>query len=119
MNIRAIQQLERKAPTGAPSPNEAFNSVVAHLVEQPETLYIGRRLVVLTYAALENCGLVELTVVVAYRLDFVYPVSTFCRGMICNTQCICRMGFYKPMFFPCVFGEVPFGFPDWDIQLLS
>ena len=71
LDLGAIQPAKQERTGGSSAPYEALDTVVEHLVKQPEPEDVLRRLIVFADAALENRCLVDLPIMVAHRLDGV------------------------------------------------
>lgn len=80
----AIKRSEQEAATGAPAPDEALLTLVAHLVKQPKPFDIFGRLVAFADTTLQDGSLMQLAIMAAlcswrlwYRTGFtVYCLST-------------------------------------------
>ena len=125
MNHFSTKSLEHEAPSSSAPRDETFDTVVLHLIPQPETLYILGGLVVFTNAALENSSLVQLPIVVPHRNN---PVGLFyrCEAVVysyilspfaeCNSNRIVDVGLWQlQQLHPGILGHIAMSLIHWNV----
>lgn len=85
-----------------PSRDEAFDSIVPHLVEKLKTLNVASRLVRLSDSAFQNCHLMNLPVVAAEEAVTENLNAPTRLDVAAYAIRICRMGFHNSVLNPRV-----------------
>ena len=115
-----IKRSEQEAATGAPAPDEALLTLVAHLVKQPKTFDIFGRLVTLADTAFQNSRLMQLPVVMPHRFYCVLLIHTGNHSALDNPESMFPLSNGQGIvdvalrqlqqLSPGPFGDVPLGF---------
>ena len=125
-DLGAIKCSEQEAAAGAPAPDEALLTLVAHLVKQPKTFDIFGRLVTLADTAFQSSRLMQLPVVMPHRFYCVLLIHTGNHSALDNPESMFPLSNGQGIvdvalrqlqqLSPGPFGDVPLGFNyrDWE-----
>ena len=115
-----IKRSEQEAATGAPAPDEALLTLVAHLVKQPKPFDIFGRLVAFADTALQYGSPMQLPVVMSHRFYCVLLIHTGNHSALDNPESMFPLSNGQGIvdvalrqlqqLSPGPFGDVPLGF---------